>query len=209
MKEGVMIVIPFQWWVALGSLLLIAGALCNTPRAKAARARSREERRRQGEERKEKERVEAAQKALQIENFRKQHLVVYIREKDGRKSGFEAVLIRALLKEGVSVQFLRDNDGRAIVNADAGSLKDGLLALVGTSWCKEHTAGGYDSIDGYVEKFQSETTYCDYRLLTASAGVVNILGSGYGASPYLHDLANAIVKDLVPMVPLLDESKQK
>lgn len=204
----------FLWVVGLGLLLLIVVVLYNTPRAKAARACRAEEYRQQKEELKEKEKAEITKMVRQMKNFCKQRLVVYIREKDGRKSSFEAVLIRALLKEGVSVQFLRDNDGRAIANADAELLKDGVLALIGTSWCKEKTGGGYEDYDiGYIGEYQYEVTYCDYRLLSASSGVVSILGAGCQdrESSCVEDLANLIIRDLASMVPvpLLIEASQK
>ena len=189
-------------WVGLGLFLLIVD-LYNTPRAKAARARRAEEYLQHEEEQKEEERAKASIEAQQMENFRKQPLVVHIREKNGRKSSFEGILIITLLKNDVSVQFLPNNDGCA--NADVKSLKDGVLALVGTSWRKEKTGGGYEDhfTGAYIDEYQYEATYCDYRLLYASNGVVNILGAGCQgrASSYVDSLANFIVGDLASIVP--------
>lgn len=193
-------------WVGLGFLLLVVVILYNTPRTKATRARRVEECRRQEEERGQKEKEEAARKAKQLENFRKQRLVMYIREKDGRNSSFETVLIRTLLQMGVAVQLLHESDGRAIANGDTESLKDGSLAIVGTSESKEKTGGGYEDhfTGGWINNYRYEVTYCDYRLLaTDDDGAVRILGAGYKDldSSRAEWLANLIIKDLASMVP--------
>lgn len=192
-------------WASLGFLFLVVVILYNTPRAKAARARKAEECRRQEEERRQKEKEEAARKTRQLENFRNQHLVVYIREKDGRESSFEAILIRALLQMDIAVQFLSESDGRAIANGDTESLQDGSLTLMGTAWSKEKTGGGYEDhfTGGWISNYQHEVTYCEYRLLAMTDGVVRILGAGYKDldSSRAERLANFIIKDLASMVP--------
>lgn len=193
-------------WIGLGLLLLVVVILYNSPRAKAVRARRAEEYRRQEEKRKEKERAEAARKARQMDNFRKQRLVVYIREKDGRKSSFEAVLIRMLLKSGITVEPLPENNGRTVAGGDTASLKDGLLALVGTSW---HKSGSWADYEDLVMR-EYEHTHCDYRLLAAGEdGKGKILGAGYDRwSTSSEDiLANSIIRDLSSTFPEATESK--
>jgi len=196
-------------WVGLGILLVVVGVavvLYNTPQAKAARARRAEEYRRQEEERKEKKRAGAERKERQMENFRKKRLVVYIREKDGRKSSFEAVLIKALLASGITVEPLPESDGRAVAGGDTASLKDGILALVGTSWHEKGTGTNHEV--GYVYKW--EATYCDYRFLAASEnGKGKILGAGCDHWDTSHEntLASSIIRDLVSTLPV--ESQQK
>jgi len=193
-------------WVGLGLFLLIVVVLYNTPRAKAARARRADEYRRQKEERKEKEGAEARQKARQMENFKKQRLVVHIREKDGRKSSFEAVLIRMLLKSGITVEPLPENSGRAVAGGDTTSLKNGLLALVGTSWHKEGSRTDYE----YCFTYTWEHTYCDYRLLAAGEdGKGKILGAGCDHWNTSHEdtLATSIIRDLSSTLPETPENK--
>lgn len=193
-------------WVGLGLLLSVAVILYNTLRAKAARTRRAEEYRRQEDKRKENERAEAARKTRQMESFRKQRLVVYIREKDGRKSSFEAVLIRMLLKSGITVEPLSENDGRAIAGGDTASLKNGLLALVGTSWHKEGTGTDYE----YGFTYKWERTYCDYRLLAADEdGKGKILGAGceHWDTSNENTLANSIIGDLSSTLPETSENK--
>lgn len=187
-------------WVGLGLLLLIVVVLYNKPRAKATRARRAEEYRQQEEKRKEKERAEAERKARQMENFRKQRLVVHIREKDGRKSSFEAVLIRILLKSGITVEPLPENYGRTVAGGDTSPLKGGLLALVGTSWHKEGTGTDYE----YGFTYKWECTYCDYRLLAAGEnGTGKILGAGCDHWDTSHEntLAESIIRDLASTLP--------
>jgi len=187
-------------WVGLGLLPLVVVVLYNTPRAKAARKRRAEEHRRQEEERKEKERAEARQ----MENFRKWRLVVHIREKDGRKSSFEAVLIRTLLKSGITVESLPGDSGHAVAGGDTSSLKDGLLALVGTSWHKE--GAGEDEMGHY----KWAQIYCDYRLLaSANDGVGKILGAGceHWDSSHEESLANTIIGDLASILPVEAQEK--
>lgn len=194
---------PFLW-IGLGLLLLVVVILYNTPRAKAARARRTEEYLRQEEERKEKERAEVARKARQMENFRKQHLVVYIREKDGRRSSFEAVLIRMLLKTGITVEPLPESDGRIVSGGDTSKLQDGLLALVGTSWHKNGTGVSYDYLGDPEGTYKWESTYCDYRLLVATnEGKGKILGAGCrdGSTSGEEFLAGRIIHDLASTFP--------
>lgn len=194
-------------WVGFWLFLLIVVIFYNTPRAKEARARSAEKYRRQEEARKEKERLEEDRKARQMENFRKQCLVVYIRDRDGRKSSFEAVLIRMLLRSGITVESLPENNGRAVAGGDISSLKDGLLALVGTSWHKEGTGTdkegtGTDYEYGFTYKW--ERTYCDYRLLaTGDNGAGKILGAGceHSSASRENTLAENIIKDLASTLP--------
>jgi len=195
-------------WVGLGILVLVvivvAVVLYNTPQAKAARARMAEEYRRQEEERKEKERAKAERKERQMENFRKQCLVVYIREKDGRKSSFEAVLIRKLLGFGITVEPLPENDGRAVAGGDTAPLKDGRLALVGTSWHKNGTGVSYER----GTMWEWEATYCDYRLLAAGKhGKGEILGAGcdHENTPDESFLAVRIIGNLVSTLPVESE----
>lgn len=195
-------------WIGLGLLLLVVVILYNTPRAKAARVRKAEEYRRQEEERKRKKKAEAARKAQQMENFRKQCLVVYIREKDGRKSSFEAVMIRALLEKGLTIGPLPENNGRAIAGGDTSSLKNGLLALVGTSWHKNGTDRAYDYGGASLGTYKWEATYCDYRLLVATEdGAGKILGVGCAHrsdtydSSHENNLANSIIEDLASTFP--------
>ena len=177
-------------WVSIGLVFLLIAVILNTPRARAARTRRSEEYRRQEEERKEKERAEAARKERQMEIFRKQRVVVYVREKDGRKSSFEAVLVRMLLTSGIIVETLPENDGRAIVGGDTSSLKGGLLAIVGTSWRR------------YASNLAR--TYCDYRLLAAGEnGAGKILGAGCDQidPSYENILAKSIIRDLASTLP--------
>lgn len=193
-------------WVGLGLFLLIVVVLYNTPRAKATRARRVEECQQQEEKRKEEERAEAEQKARQMENLRKQRLVVRIREKDGRKSSFETVLIRMLLRSGIIVEPLPENDGRAVAGGDTSSLKGGLLALIGTSWHKESTKRDYD----YGFTYNWERTYCDYRLLAAGEnGTGKILGAGcdHCDTSYENILAKSIIRDLASTLPETPENK--
>jgi hypothetical protein len=202
-------------WVGLGLLLLtIVVVLYNTPRAKASRKRRAEEYLRQEEERKEKEKAEAARKAKQMENFRKQRLVVYIREKDGRKSSLEAVLIRMLLEKGITVELLPENSGRAIAGGDTASLKSGLLALTGTSWVRtvnhegHYVRSSYKS-DGYYQPAYTEKfTHCDYRLLATEGDAGKILGAGcdHRSSSCESSLANGIIEDLARTIPVTPEA---
>lgn len=203
-------------WFGGLSLLLLVVILYNTPQAKAARVRRAEEYRRQEEKRKQEEKEEAAQKAKRLENFRKQRLVVHIREKDGRKSSFEAVLIGMLLEKGVTVEPLLENNGRAISGGDTASLKNGLLALVGTSWTKTVQHEGYyvspsEESDRYYRPAYTEIfTHCDYRLLAATEeGTGKILGAGCDRQESSHEsrLANSIIHDLASTLPVTPEQK--
>lgn len=199
-------------WVGLGLLLLIIVILYNTPRAKAAKARRAEEYRRQEEKQKEKERAEAVKKARHMENFRKQRIVVYIREKDGRKSSFEAVLIRMLLKSGITIEPLPENNGSAIAGGDITSLKDGFLALIATSWIKSEEKGDYwenDADAGLVSipRYTEKRRFCDFRLLEATGGGVGkILGAGCWNAIVEENLANTIVEDLASTIPEVPEN---
>ena len=156
-------------------------------------------------EAKEKEAREARM-AKQMEKFRKQRLSVYIREKDGRKSAFESVLIKVLLTYGVTVEPLSEKDGRAIASGETSALKDGVLVLIGTSWSKNGTSEAYD-LDGggSLGEYEWERTYCDYRLLatdTNSAGKIIGAGCYDSNSSYENELANNIVKDLARSTPV-------
>lgn len=184
-------------WIGLGLLLLVVVILYNTPRAKAARARRAEEYRRQEEERKEKERTEAVRKALQMDNFRKQRLVVYIREKDGRKSAFEAVLINALLKTNATIQPLEEKDGRAIASGNTEPLENGVLAVVGTAWHTKETVCSSNLDQPWISTH--ERTYCDYRLLEKSSEGTRVVAAGNkkDATSDEHWLARWIVEHLV------------
>lgn len=185
-------------WVGLELLLLVVVVLYNTPRAKAARARRVEEYRQQEEQRKEKERAEAERKTRQIENFRKQRLVVYIREKDGRKSAFEAVLIDALLKTGVTVQPLEEKDGRIIASGNLEPLEKGVLAVVGTAWHTKETVCSSD-LDGSRIFTRESTYYCDYRLLEKSVEGTRVVAAGSKKTPTSDEywLARWIVEHIV------------
>jgi hypothetical protein len=180
-------------------ILLIIVILYNTPQARAKRIRKEEKRQQQKKEQEEKKRLEAEQRARQMENLRRQRLVVYIREKDGRKNTFEGILIRELLKLGITVEVMSENNGRAIANGDTFSLKNGLLALVGTSWYTADTGGGFLNI------------YCDYRLLGVDKeGRGKILGAGYEYryNTYREDLlAHSIIEDISSTLPETPEDK--
>jgi len=199
------------WVGSLSLLLLVIVILYNTPRAKVARARRADEYRKQEEQKKQEEKEEAARKEKQLENFRKQRLVVHIREKDGRKSSFEAVLIRMLLEKGITVELLPENSGREIAGGDTASLKNGLLALTGTSWVRtvhhdgHHVSASYES-NGYYQPSYTETfTHCDYRLLAATeegAGKILGAGCGYQVSSRESKLANSIIHDLASTLPV-------
>ncbi|MFH1162101.1 MAG: hypothetical protein V1696_02405 [Candidatus Jorgensenbacteria bacterium] len=120
------------------------------------------------------EEMSGPEKAKKLENFRKSRLIVYLREKDGRKSSFEAVLISALLKIGVTVEHIEEDKGRAIAVGDQGSLQHGTLALVGTAW--ESARDEYCGEDvGYC---RVERTFCDYRLIQNDKGVLRIVAAG-------------------------------
>ena len=181
-------------WVGLGLFLLIVVALYNTPRAKAARARDAEEDRKRQEERSREMREVAEEKARQLENLRKQRFVVYIREKDGRKSSFEAVLISTLLGAGTPIKPLEEKVGHAIASGNMESLKNGVFAVIGTAWsstkieyCGEEL--GHRNV---------ERTYCDYRLLMKDDNGARIMaaGSEQKRSSDENDLARSIVNHL-------------
>lgn len=181
-------------WVVLGLLLLVVIVLYNTPRAKAARVRSAEEDRRAREKREKEWKEGAAQKAKELENLRKQRLVVYIREKDGRKSAFEAVLISALLETGATIEPLEEKDGRIIASGNTESLKNSVFTVVGTVW--NNTKSEYCGEE--IGHRNVERTYCDYRLLTKNDNGARIIaaGSEQKRSSDEYDLARLIVRHL-------------
>jgi len=187
-------------------LLVLAVVISyNTPRAKAERAHIAEEYRQQAEKRKIEEKEEAEQKAKQanqLKEFRKQNLVVYIREKDGRKSAFEAILIRMLIETGITVEPLLENNGKAIASGDISFLKNGLLAIVGTSWCKNGTGTNEE-----FSTYEWESTYCDYRLLATKANTDTgkILGAGCDHCTNEVSLAKRIILDLASTFSVMPE----
>lgn len=187
----------FNSWIFWGGIACLAslvtvGALRKIRRLRADRwlqdeQRQEEERQRQ-EEQRQKEAEEAERKERRRKNLVKQHFVVYIREKDGKKTVVEASLIGALRRYGFTVEFITEKDGRAISNGDTSLLKDGLLALIGTGWYN----GCY---------------CCDWRVLTASGDARAHIVSGdcnYGqTSP--ESLAGNIVERLLATMPELPE----
>ena len=127
----------------------------------------------------------------QRENFSKLPLIVCINDdEDGsRKSGFESIIIGAIIKEGVSV-ILAPNE-RHLITKDNVVIRDGVM-LVGTFWHGEYSKN-----------------YFDYRLISISDGNVSVLASGCedwqsgGRVSYLNErLANSVVKKIVSMLPL-------
>lgn len=134
------------------------------------------------------------QRKAQMENLRQHRFVVYVREKDGRKSSFEALLIAELIRQQLAVEYLPESDWQAIIGGDLKLLADGRLALIGTSW---HRSRRQDP-DWHAGS-ESEFTYCDYRLLAAvEDGRGQILAASCvpGASYWGEHLANRIVEKI-------------
>jgi hypothetical protein len=181
--------------IGLGLFLLAVVVFYNMPHAKAARRRRAYEYRQQEEERKEKEKKKAEHEAKQMEKFRKQRFVVCIREKDGRKSRFESILIRALLLSGVTVEPMPENNEHIVADGEKTSLKCRLFMLTGTSWHTKRSESDCDSGAFWI----GEYTHCDYRLLTAdNDGNRKILAAGCDCrySSEENALANQIIRDL-------------
>jgi hypothetical protein len=142
----------------------------------------------------------AKERAKKLKNFRKSRLIVYIREKDGRKSSFEAVLISVLLKIGVTIEHIEEDKGRAIAVGNQGSLQNGTLALVGTAW--ERTKNEYCGEDvGYCDV---ERTFCDYRLLKSDGDILKVVAAGndQDISSNKGGLGDLIVERLILSLPL-------
>ena len=148
----------------------------------------------------EKNEAETKEREAMLKKLRTHPFVVYVREKDGRKCAFEAVLTRELLKNGIIVEPLPDSDGRAIAAGDMKPLRVETLALVGTAWNAAKTE--YVTIDpmageGGYQKI--ERTHCDYRLLATTNGKATTIAAGY-RQEQVHDqgwLARWIVEELL------------
>ena len=193
--------------IVVGGLLLVAiiAVLYNLPQAKAARSRRAEEERRWHEQMEKRDKEKVEREAKLMEKLRQQRFIVCIREKDERKSSFEAVLIKELIKQGITVESIPRPDVLAIAGGDVSLLKDGQLAIVGTSWRTTETHRTEEGMFG-SSVYQTEKTHCDYRLLTRGdgrEGKGQILGAGYESEDqnswgvgYEKVVAEFIVKDL-------------
>ncbi|MDP2918243.1 MAG: hypothetical protein Q8N68_01975 [bacterium] len=158
-----------------------------TSHAKAKRASREEAYRKEEEKRKKENEAEAKRKERQMEKLRKYRFVVYIREKDGRKTYFETVLIRAFLERGLTVEPFSDENGRAVADGNTAVLETGLLALVGTLLHNRYSQ-----------------ICCDWRLLARESDTGEIFGAGYNCSCEIPDsnderiLANTIISGIDP-----------
>jgi hypothetical protein len=196
------------FWVVAAIVLLLAVIYLRSRFSPSGRATAMK----RAQEKLQKEQDEQAVKAKekrQLENFQKQRLVVYVREKDGRKCSFEAVLIKQLLTFNIDVKFLRDKDGKDLLEHGIGDvLQDGSLALVGTAWLKKYQRGGCVDLDTIIPYHEIDAICCDYRLLNLTAGTVNILGAGYQDTDYDYQdlLAFRIICDLAKMLETPEKS---
>lgn len=186
----------YGWWIGGG--VFIGLALFYFFVLGPALWKADKERLEREKERKKAEAVRQAERVQQVKNLRRQRLVVYIREKDGRKSSFETVLTRVLLNAGITVEPFPETSGRAIADGDTTALKNGLLAVVGTVWFKKRTSGGYeDTFAGDIPLRTHEVTHCDYRFLAPTdRGTGKILRAGYDHDDEKEGLAVKIMYDL-------------
>ncbi len=127
----------------------------------------------------------------QVEALRGRRFVVFIREKDERKSSFESVLIRCLLERGVVVLPMTEGVGKNLVRGFDCPFEDDRIALVGTAWYRK----------------EEGETCCDYRILcnaeiasesTGQPAKISIVGAGMEKSRFnLEDiLASSIIQDI-------------
>ena len=200
--------------VVLGLILLMASPFV-ARWAKSARAHNIEESRKKEEELE----AEAHRKAKQLNNFRKQRFIVYIRERDGRKSAFEALLISVFLKMGIVVEPILDTVGRKVMSGDTSELRADILTLVGTSWVSEERVGAhwvpssYESNGYEATEHTDYTTHCDYRVFTkATDSKANIIAAGskklkWSWNQREEHLVQRIVDDLIESLPESPEVK--
>ena len=182
------------WLVLLGVFVAVMVTYCVNASVKEKKVL----RKKRTKEEAETNRILAARFKDQLEKLRQHHFVVSIREKDGRKSSFEAILIAGLIRHGLIVEYLTENDWQVIVGGGTKLLANGLFALVGTSW---HRSRRQDP--DWSEGRESEFTYCDYRLLAAADdGKGKILAAGCeGMAAYWEEpLADRIVEHIAETV---------
>ncbi len=192
--------------VIVGILLWFFIWVCPGPRIKRAWIESekafeeKEQARRQQVRETEQEKKRLA--AVALEGLRKNHFVIHIRERDGRKYVFESILIDAFLKKEIPVDFVTEKTSKLIGSGDPSALNPNQIALVGTAWEQEEKRGGYGGNDGeysyWIPISYVTVMYCDFRLLKKDGEAIEMITLGVEKSEVdYRDLARHILKHLL------------
>ena len=107
-------------------------------------------------------------------NLSKNKVAVYIRGKDGGKSYFESEVIGFLLRNGVSIEHVREDELKKVVTGNAHT--KGLLVISGIFWMKD------------------EEEWCDFRVLLSDDGEkTEVKSAGYVCGQHVSSLSLAVV----------------
>lgn len=147
----------------------------------------------------ERARAQETARAAVIAEMQKHEVVVCIREKDGRKSFFESVVIQALLESGATVWSVSEEISRQISAGIAVQQINGRPVICGTGWTKTSRVAGQhieDISSGpyYMPEHDSTSIHCDYRILHSDGNALKILGAGYSNSGDAATLAQSVVE---------------
>lgn len=155
----------------------------------------RAERLRQEEEaREERARKQREAEERKLENLRKWHFIVQVRERDGRKTFLESSLVDVLVRMGVTV--LGESDGSALGSNE--------LLLKATAWVEQAPRGGYETDSGRIPPFQVPVAHYDYRLSKQGESGLEVAAAGYLKDQNFEWVTHAIARHLLEVVSELD-----
>src|SRR3989344_6427733 len=115
-------------------------------------------------------RAQGVARAAVVAEMQQQEVIVCIREKDGRKSFFESVLIQSLIESGATVWSVSEEVSRQISAGIAVQQVNDRVVISGTAWSKTTRVAGQhieDISSGsyYLPEHDSTDIHCDYRIL--------------------------------------------